>query len=126
MFGWVDAGSQNRKDGGSTQGCFIGLGPKSFLAGEVGKISPVAWHSTRNRACRSPGASESQAAVNGEDNLYYARYQWGELLGAQVDVRSPDEVVSRVVGCLITHSRNVSISFRAMCWVSKEPRNGPL
>ena len=108
MYAWVDAGSQNRRDGGSTQGCFIGLGPKSMLTGEVGKISPVAWHSTRiDRACRSPGAAETQAAVNGEDSLYYARYQWGELLQGKVDVRSPDDVVSRVIGCLITDSRNV-------------------
>ena len=60
-----------------------------------------------DRACRSPGAAEAQAAINGDDSLYYARYQWGELLTGKVDVRSPESVVRRVPACLITDSRNV-------------------
>ncbi|CAE7316215.1 RE2 [Symbiodinium sp. CCMP2456] len=60
-----------------------------------------------DRACRSPGAAESAAAVNGEDALYYVRYQWSEMIYGQVDLRRPDTVVSRVPGCVVTDSRNV-------------------
>ena len=41
MFAWVDAGSQNRKDGGSTQGIFVGLGPQSMLQGDLGRVTPA-------------------------------------------------------------------------------------
>ena len=108
MYAWVDAANQNRWDGSSTQGIFIGLGPASLLQGEVGSITPVSWHSTKvDRVCRSPGAAEVQAAVNGEDTLYYARFQWAEILYGQVDVRDNDLTTSKVIGCLITDSRNV-------------------
>eukprot|EP00439_Symbiodinium_sp_Y106_P070844 s93_g12.t1 len=108
MYGWVDAANQNRKDGGSTQGIFIGLGPQSMLSGDLGKVTPIAWHSNRiDRACRSPGASEAQAAINGEDALYFARFQWSELLYGQVNVRRPDTTVAKVIGCVVTDSRNV-------------------
>ncbi|CAE7649118.1 RE1 [Symbiodinium sp. CCMP2592] len=108
LFGWVDAASQNRRDGGSTQGIFIGLGPASMLTGDLGKVTPVAWHSNRiDRACRSPGAAEAQAAINGEDALYFARYQWSELVHGRPEVRDPDATVAKVTGCLVTDSRNV-------------------
>ncbi|CAE7691047.1 RE1 [Symbiodinium sp. CCMP2592] len=60
-----------------------------------------------DRSCRSPGAAETAAAVNGEDALYYVRYQWSEMVYGNVDLRQPDQVVSRVPGCVITDSRNV-------------------
>ena len=108
LFGWVDAANENRRDGGSTQGIFIGLGPASMLSGELGKVTAIAWHSNRiDRICRSPGAAEAQAAVNGEDALYFARFQWGELVHGQVDTRRPNDTVTKVPGCLVTDSRNV-------------------
>ncbi|OLP84749.1 Copia protein [Symbiodinium microadriaticum] len=108
LFGWVDAANENRRDGGSTQGIFIGLGPASMLSGDLGKVTPIAWHSNRiDRVCRSPGAAEAQAAVNGEDALYFARFQWSELVYGQVDVRRPNDTVTKVTGCLVTDSRNV-------------------
>ena len=108
FYGWVDAASQNRRDGGSTQGILIGVGPSNMLHGELGRITPIAWHSNRiDRSCRSPGASEAQAAINGEDALYFARYQWSELCYGRPHVRHPDMAVSKVQGCLITDSRNV-------------------
>ncbi|CAE7455783.1 RE1 [Symbiodinium sp. CCMP2592] len=108
LAAWVDAGSQNRHDGGSTQGVVIGAAPAELLQGEVTQVSLMAWHSNRiDRSCRSPGAAETQAAVNGEDALYYARFQWSEMLYGNVNPRQPDEVVRRVTGCLITDSRNV-------------------
>ena len=108
LYAWVDAGSQNRRDGGSTQGIFIGLGPQGMIQGDIGKVSPISWHSTKiDRACRSPGAAETQAAVNGEDALYFARFQWSEILYGITDVRRPHDVVAKVPGCVVTDSRNV-------------------
>ena len=108
VYAWVDAASQNRRDGGSTQGIFVGFGSMDLQRGAVGFITPVAWHSQKiDRICRSPGAAETQAAVNGADAAYYLRYQWSEILYGKVDVRQPDQTVSRVPGCLVTDSRNV-------------------
>ena len=108
LFAWVDAANQNRRGGGSTQGIFVGLAPTSLLQGEMCRVTPVSWHSTKiDRACRSPGASETQAAVNGEDSLFYARFQWGEILHGGLDVRRPEDTVKMVTGCLVTDSRNV-------------------
>ncbi|CAE7525545.1 RE1 [Symbiodinium sp. CCMP2592] len=108
FYAWVDAANQNRVDGGSTQGILIGASSEGLLKGEVEAVSPISWHSTRiDRACRSPGASETAAAVNGEDLLYYVRYQWSEMLYGRPNLRQPDETVSRVPGCVITDSRNV-------------------
>ena len=107
-FAWVDAGSQNRPDGGSTLGVLIGLAPTSLLQGEVCPVSVMAWHSNRiDRVCRSPGAAETQAAISGEDLLYYLRYQWGELLHGVADAKDPDSTVRKVPGCVISDSRNV-------------------
>ena len=108
MYAWVDAGSQNRPDGGSTQGIVVGLGSSNMQNGELGHVNLISWHSNRiDRACRSPGAAETQAAVNGEDCLYFARFQRGELLQGVPDVRAPDEVVKSIPGCVVTDSRNV-------------------
>ena len=108
MYAWVDAASQNRSDGGSTQGIVVGLGSLGMLRGDVSKVSLVSWHSNKiDRVCRSPGAGETQAAVNGEDILYFARFQWAEFLYGSVDTRDPDATVRRVIGAVVSDSRNV-------------------
>ena len=108
LFGWVDAANQNRVDGYSTQGILIGLAPTTMLQGDLCQVTPVAWHSNRiDRACRSPGAAEAHAAINGEDALFFARYQWHELLHGAQDLRAPEQDVKNITGCLITDSRNV-------------------
>ena len=108
FYAWVDAASQNRVDGSSTQGIFIGAASDKLLRGELDTVSPISWHSQRiERKCRSPGAAETQAAVNGEDALFYARFQWAEIVHGNVNLRYPAETVRRVGGCLITDSRNV-------------------
>ena len=108
LFAWVDAANQNRVDGYSTQGILIGLAPTTMLQGDLCQVTPVAWHSNRiDRACRSPGAAEAHAAINGEDALYFARYQWHELLYGAQDLRAPEQDVKNITGCLITDSRNV-------------------
>ena len=53
MFAWVDAASQNRCDGGSTQGLFLGVGPLSLLKGDMCSVTAIVWHFNRiGRACR--------------------------------------------------------------------------
>ena len=42
------------------------------------------------------------AAVNGEDQLYFARFQLSEMMGMMADVRAVDCSVNAVRGCLIT------------------------
>jgi hypothetical protein len=108
LFAWVDAASQNRTDGSSTQGLVLGAASKRLLAGSCEDISLVGWASQKiDRKCRSPGAAEAMAAVNGEDHLYFARFQLSEMLGMAADVRNVDASVNSVIGCLITDSRNV-------------------
>ncbi|OLP78894.1 Copia protein, partial [Symbiodinium microadriaticum] len=108
FYAWVDAANKNRVGDGSTQGIFIGAAPKQLLRGDVCSISPMSWNSTKiDRSCRSPGSAETQAAVNGEDSLFYMRYQWSEMQYGKVNLRSPSAVVKQTGGCLITDSRNV-------------------
>ena len=107
-FVWVDAGSQNRPDGSSTQGIVVGVASKDLLEGMVKPVSMVVWHSQKiERKCRSPGAAEAIAAVNGEDALFYVRFQLAEMLGSTVDVRAINQTVNEISGCLVTDSRNV-------------------
>ena len=108
LVAWVDAGNCNRSDGGSTQGIFVGMTTTGIMEGQICEVSPMAWHSQKiDRTCRSPGAAEAQAAINGEDALYSARFQWSELLYGHPDRHAPDETVRRVAGCVVTDSRNV-------------------
>ena len=108
LVAWVDAGNCNRSDGGSTQGIFIGMTPNQIHQGQLCGVSPIAWHSQKiDRACRSPGAAQAQAAINGEDSLYYARYQWSEMMCGELDLHRPDDTVKRTGGCVVTDSRNV-------------------
>ena len=126
LYAWVDAGSQNRHDGGSTQGIFVGMGPAALQEGELGSVSPIAWHSSKiDRACRSPGAAEAQAAVNGEDALFFARYQWSELEYGNVDPRNAIKTVLQTGGCLVTDSRNVYDKLKEEVLVIKGPRSEP-
>ncbi|CAE7246546.1 unnamed protein product, partial [Symbiodinium pilosum] len=108
LVAWVDAGNCNRPDGGSTQGIFVGMATEEMLQGAVSPVSPIAWHSQKiDRTCRSPGAAEAQAAINGEDALYYARYQWRQFLHGETSLHQPDEAVKLVQGCVVTDSRTV-------------------
>ena len=108
LFAWADAAGQNRRDGSSTQGIFIGAAPIGLLDGNVEHVTPIAWHAGKiDRVTRSPGAAEARAVVNGEDLLFHARYQFGELLEEQPNIFDVDTTVNRVLGCVISDSRNV-------------------
>ena len=108
LFAWADAGAQNRPDGGSTQGIFIRMAPMKLLEGEMCAVSALSWYAGKvDRVVRSPGAAEACAVVNGEDQLFHARFQLGEFLGGPCNVFDVNETVNRVPGCVISDSRNV-------------------
>ena len=108
LCAWCDAAAHNRLDGSSTQGVVIGAAPKELLTGENVPVSFMLWQSTKiQRVCRSPGASEAAAAVNAEDLLFFARFQLSEMQGNSVKIRSVNSTVNKIVGCLVSDSRNV-------------------
>ena len=108
LVGWCDASSQNRRDGSSTEGIFIGMTESVVQQGAVVRVSPMYWRSSKiERMCRSPGAAEARAAVDTEDSLYLLRYAWAEFMGHEPDLWQPDGHVRLVPGILDTDSRNV-------------------
>lgn len=108
LFMWADAAGQNRRDGSSTQGLFLGIAPIGLLDGNLERITPIAWHANKiDRVARSPGAAEAIAVVNGEDILHHARHQWGEMLGVGTNVFDVDKTVNSITGAVISDSRNV-------------------
>eukprot|EP00439_Symbiodinium_sp_Y106_P066492 s501_g10.t2 len=119
MFAWVDAASQNRHDGGSTQGIFIGAAPTALLKGEVCPITPISWHSHKiDRVCRSPGAAETQAAVNGEDQLCFARYQRSEIMfGSVLSIKGAEKRANLALLALKESQHRTEVHIR---WVHSE------
>ena len=108
LFAWADAAGQNRRDGSSTQGIFIGAAPITLLDGCIEHVTPIAWHAGKiDRVTRSPGAAEARAVVNGEDLLFHARFQFGELCDGQPNIFDVDSTVNKILGCVISDSRNV-------------------
>ena len=105
MFCWADAAGQNRRDGGSTQGIFVGIAPMNLLNGGMEKITPISWHAGKiDKVTRSPGAAEARAVVNGEDVLFHARFQYGEMLSDNPNVFDVNHLVNVVPGCVISDS----------------------
>ena len=108
VYCWTDASSQNRHDGSSTKGIFIGMSGKKLENGEIDKVSPWYWQSGKiDRVCRSPGSAEARAAIDAEDAMFMLRFQWAEILGNTVDLHDIDKHVKTVGGVLIPDSRNV-------------------
>ena len=65
VYAWVDAASQNRVKGGSTQGILVGIAPTSLAKGDITEVSPICWQSSKidrgmpfTRSRRSAGGNE--------------------------------------------------------------------
>ena len=124
VAGWADAACQNRPDGKSTEGIFIGLTSQRLLQGEMCSVSPVLWRSAKiERQCRSPGASEALAAIDCEDSMYAVRLQVFEMLGNTVNVRKTEEQVAMIPGVLVTDSTNVHDRMKSEVYVPKGPEH---
>ena len=122
VAGWADASGQNRVDGKSTQGLFVGITSSSLLHGAMCPISAVSWNSSKiTRQCRSPGAAESLAAIDCEDLLYAVRLQLFEMKGGVVSVRRTSTQVSQIPAVLITDSTNVYDRLNNAVYVPKGP-----
>ena len=99
VYCWTDASSQNRHDGSSTNGIFIGMSGKKLKQGDVDRVSPWYWQSGEiDRVCRPPGAAEARAIVDGEDILFLLRFQWSEILGFVPDLHDIGNHVAEVGG----------------------------
>ena len=124
VAGWADAAAQNRPDGKSTEGVFVGLTSQKLLKGEMCTISPVYWRSAKiERQCRSPGAAESIAAIDCEDAMYAVRLQVFEMLGNKVQVRRTERQVANIPGVLVTDSTNVHDRMLSEVYVPKGPEH---
>ena len=73
MLCWTDAAWANRPNGkDSTEGIFIGMASQDLVAGKEGDVTPVLWRSAKiGRVSRSPVCAETQASLDGEDDLLY-------------------------------------------------------
>ena len=121
---WTDASAQNRQDGKSTMGLLVGLTSQKLLNGEMCNVSPVYWRSAKiTRQCRSPGAAEALAAIDGEDAMYAVRLQVYEMLGNEVNVRKTEEHVAKIPGVLVTDSTNVHDRLHSEVYVPKGPEH---
>jgi len=108
MYCWADAAGQNRRDGSSTQGIFIGVVPERLFERHIEKVPPIGWHSRKiDRALRSPGAAEARSVISGEDYMFHARYQFREFFDPNPNVFDADGTVNRIPRCLVSDSRYV-------------------
>lgn len=64
------------------------------------------------------------AAVNAEDLLFFARFQFVEMSGFPVNIRQVNHCVNQIRGCLVTDSRNVfdKLSTEVVCTKGAEKR----
>ena len=124
VAGWADASVQNRVDGKSTQGIIIGITSRKLMEGDLCPVSPVTWNASKiGRQCRSPGAAECLATVNGEDQLFAVRLQLCELLGTRLRVRESAKHVKSIKAVLVTDSTNVFDKMRSTVYVPKGPEH---
>ena len=122
VAGWADASGQNRIDGKSTQGLFVGITSRALLAGAMCPVSAVSWQSSKiMRQCRSPGAAGSLAAIDCEDLLYAIRLQLFEMKGGKVKVRHTHVHVAETPAVLVTDSTNVYDRLQNEIYVPKGP-----
>ena len=109
VVGWCDAAWANRPDGSSsTAGVLVGMSSPGLENGEQSPISIISWRSSKiDRICRSPGAAETKAAVECDDDLFFVRTMWSEIGGSTIDMKNPEVTAQDVPAILVTDSRNV-------------------
>ncbi|CAK0870312.1 unnamed protein product [Prorocentrum cordatum] len=105
---WSDSSEANRPDGKSTKGLVAGLAPLKILKGDETDVSVISWKSGKiDRGCRSSAACETRSAVDAEDELFGIKLQWLEILGNNIDWRSPEGVLRRLPGAVVVDSKGL-------------------
>ncbi|CAK9003098.1 Gag-Pol polyprotein, partial [Durusdinium trenchii] len=105
---WSDAALANRVDMGSTGGYVVGATTKDLREGKKARVNFVGWKTFKlKRIARSSLAAEVQAFSEAEEELMFTRLQWGEMLGHDLDPRSPEDVLVRVPGIHVTDAKSL-------------------
>eukprot|EP00439_Symbiodinium_sp_Y106_P058651 s5262_g8.t1 len=106
MIGWSDASLANRPDLSSTGGYLIALMHKDAIQQGIGRVNPVSWRSGKlHRVARSSLSAETQALADAEQELFYSRLSWREMIGDEIKGTLPEEVSRRVPGYLVVDAK---------------------
>ena len=106
MIAWSDASLANRPDFSSTGGHLIALMHQQSLEAGMGRINPIAWKSGRlHRIARSSLSAESQALADTEQELFFARLEWREMIGDYVDAKVPENTAAKVPSYLVVDAK---------------------
>ncbi|CAK0895531.1 unnamed protein product, partial [Prorocentrum cordatum] len=105
---WSDSSEANRPDGKSTKGLVAGLAPLKILKGDEADVSLISCKPGKiDRGCRSSVACETRSAVDAEDELFGIKLQWLEILGNNIDWRSPEGVLRRPPPAVVVDSKGL-------------------
>ena len=106
MVGWSDASLANRPDLSSTGGHLIGFMNQRALEAGTGRVNPISWRSGKlHRIARSSLSAESQSLADTEQELFFARLEWREMIGDYVDKKTPEQTASKVQSYLIVDAK---------------------
>ena len=97
LVGWSDASLANRPDLSSTGGHIIGFMHQKAIDSGLGRVNPVSWRSGKlHRVARSSLSAEAQSLADTEQELFYARLEWREMIGDYIDTAKPEEFTAKV------------------------------
>lgn len=84
------------------------MSTKDLVDGKQAPVSITSWKSfTTDRTCRNPGGSETKAAVECEDDVFYIRASWAEHQKHFLNLQDPAVTVADAPGVLASDSRNL-------------------
>ena len=109
MTCWSDAAWANRPNGkDSAEGIFIGMSSQRLREGHEEDVTPTHWRSGKiDRVCKSPAATETIAASDGEDDLLFLQNLWSEMCGFEIDPQHPNIGAKQTPGHLVTDAKNL-------------------
>ena len=108
FIAWSDAAVGNRPAGGSTGGYIIGATSSKLLEGQSSAVTLVSWKSGRlKRISRSSLSAEVQAFSEAEEELMFIRLQWAEMIGMEIPLKTPELVVSKIPGTMVTDAKSL-------------------
>ena len=106
LVGWSDASLANRPDLSSTGGHIIGFMHQKAIDSGLGRVNPVSWRSGKlHRVARSSLSAEAQSLADTEQELFYARLEWREMIGDYIDTAKPEEFTAKVTSYLVVDAK---------------------